>query len=705
MKVLYITLVALAVVVSVGIIFNSQTTDQNSNIKKFSSYDELENFLKTRADEGYYGGEFAAMGTMASITKASESTPSASTATEDYSRTNIQVAGVDEADIVKNDGKYVYVVSGEKIVIVDAYPAENAKILSEIELNGTVQEIFINKGKLVVFGQESYDYYASKGVSEIGMIYPTHYTSKSFIKIYDVSDRQNPVMARNVSVEGNYYDSRMIGDYVYVIINQPVYYYNNGPEPVPLPIIYSGTQAKTTPASEIYYFDIPDSSYIYTNVLSINTQNDAEDLSSKTFLMGYSQDIYVSLNNIYVTYSKRLSQYDFLDKIIDKAILPAVPSDIQNKINDIMSSNTSKYQKMEKMWEAVQDYLQSLNPEESANVMKAIEDKMIDVQEEIAKEMEKTVVHKISVSNGEIEYKTNGEVPGNVLNQFSMDEYNGYFRIATTTGEVSRTGESTSLNHIYVLDENLKIVGKVEDLAKGERIYSARFMGNRAYVVTFRKIDPLFVIDLTAPENPKVLGYLKVTGYSDYLHPYDENHIIGIGKETAGGDENFAWYQGLKISLFDVSDVENPTEIGKIEIGDRGTDSEALRDHKAFLFDKEKNLLVIPVSLAEINEAEYNGEVPDWAYGEVIWRGAYVYSVDLTNGITLKGTITHSNETVEKNMYYYDYPYQIKRSLYIDNVLYTISSKMIKMNDLGDLDEINSVSLPYEQSVYPYYVE
>ncbi len=702
MRVLYIALIAIAVVLSVGIIFNSQTIDQNSNIKKFSSYDELKNFLKTRTEEGYYGGEFAAMGTITSAQKTAESTPSAPTATEDYSRTNIQVAGVDEADIVKNDGKYVYVVSGEKIVIIDAYPAENAKILSEIELNGTAQEIFINKDKLVVFGQESYDYYASKGFSETGLIPPTRYTSKSFIKIYDVSNRQNPILARNFSVEGNYYDSRMIGDYVYVIINQPVYY--NEPEPVPLPIIYSGTQAKTTPASEIYYFDIPDSSYIYTNVLSINTQNDAEDVSSKTFLMGYSQNIYVSLNNIYITYSKRLSEYDFLDKIIDEAILPAVPSDIQNKINDIRNSNIDKYQKMEKIGEAVQDYLQSLNPEEAATVMKTIEDKMVDVQKEIAKEIEKTVVHKISISDGKIEYRTNGEVPGNVLNQFSMDEYNEYFRIATTTGEVSRTGESTSLNHLYVLDENLKIVGKIEDLAKGEKIYSARFLGNRAYVVTFRKIDPLFVIDLTAPENPKVLGYLKVTGYSDYLHPYDENHIIGIGKETAGGDENFAWYQGLKISLFDVSDVENPTEIGKVEIGDRGTDSEALRDHKAFLFDKEKNLLVLPVSLAEINETYYenmyNGKVPDWAYGNTVWVGAYVFNIDLTNGIELKGRITHTNETSSN---FYDYSSQIKRSLYIDNVLYTISSKMIKMNDLGNLDETNSIDLPYEQAVYPYY--
>ncbi|NIP67558.1 hypothetical protein GWM83_02345, partial [Candidatus Bathyarchaeota archaeon] len=114
-------------------------------------------------------------------------------------------------------------------------------------------------------------------------------------------------------------------------------------------------------------------------------------------------------------------------------------------------------------------------------------------------------------------------------------------------------------------------MGRLEDLAPGEKIYSARFMGDRGYLVTFRKVDPLFVLDLSQPTNPKVLGKLKIPGYSDYLHPYDENHIIGVGKETVAAEQgDFAWYQGVKISLFDVTDVEDPREIDKYEIGDRG---------------------------------------------------------------------------------------------------------------------------------------
>ena len=686
---LLIVLLAIGVIVTGFVTQNIEISEQNK-LKRFSSYAELKNFLETNTQAGYYRGGLEASFSRGSVAPVSQdlgvSTPEAS---DDYSTTNIQVSGVDEADIVKTDGKYIYAVYDEGIVILDAYPAENARIVAEINSNDTINEIFVNGDRLISFGQKYENYYTEYGELETSIV-PRYYLSQTFVNVYDISDRSNPVLKRNVSLEGNYFDSRMIGDYVYLIANQPVY---SGSDPIPMPTIYYGNLEREIPATDIYYFDVPDSAYIYTNILSINTQDDAEDFSVKTFLMGYTQNMYVSTNNMYIVYTKRLNQIDFYDRIIDKAILPYVPSDIRSKINEIRNSNLNNYEKLERIGEEFENYFDSLNPEEAANLMKIVENKTQEVLIEITKEMEKTVIHKISISNGNIEYQANGEVPGNVLNQFSMDENDSYFRITTTTGN---SGGGNSLNHLYVLDDSLKIVGKVEDLAKGESIYSTRFIGDRAYVVTFKKIDPLFVIDLSNPQEPEVLGYLKVTGYSDYLHPYDENHVIGLGKETAGGNENFAWYQGVKISLFDVSDVQNPVEMGKIEIGDRGTDSEALRDHKAFLFDREKNLLVIPVSLAEINITYYENQyttVPDWAYGDIVWKGAYVFNVDLTDGIVLKGRITHTNETIDE-INYYNYPYQIRRSLYIDNVLYTISGKMIKMNDLDDLSEINRIDLP-----------
>jgi len=616
----------------------------DDSINKFTTCQQLENFVKTKAELSRSWGvgvlrDFGAP--MMQTAVAESATAGAEVSAEDYSTTNIQVAGVDEADIVKNDGKYIYTVSGNKIVIVDGYPVESASILSEIDVNGTPQEMFINGNKLIIFGQKAYTYY--KTYEDVEIMPRPYYSQQMFIKVYDVSDRSDPVVARDILFDGSYFNSRMIGDYAYVLIKSQLPY---EPDDIEMPEIQEDGVAKPAcGCADVYYFDYPDNSYSITTILSVNTQNDEQEVESKNFLLGSAQNIFVSPHNIYVTYTR--GTY---------GIVPL--------------------------------------PEEGSSVPS-----------------EKTVIHKISIENGNINYEQGGEVPGRVLNQFSMDENNGYFRIATTIGRVSRmSGSTTSTNNVYILNEALNIVGKVEDLAPGEQIYSARFMGNRAYLVTFRKIDPLFVIDLTEPANPKVLGKLKIPGYSDYLHPYDENHIIGIGKEAIGAEEgDFAWYQGVKLSLFDVTDVTKPIELSKYEIGDRGTDSNALHDHKAFLFSKSKGIIVIPITLAEINEEQYPEGVPPYQHGSFVWQGAYVLNIDLVNGITLRGRVTHldDEEYFLKSGYYFYTPYSVKRSLYMEDNLYTLSNKMIKMNNLNTLDEVNKIELPYEEDVYypePYLV-
>ena len=453
---------------------------------------------------------------------------------------------------------------------------------------------------------------------------------QTYVKVYDVSDKANPVVARDMSIDGNYVGSRMAGDYVYVIINASVYEQDGEVE---LPVIHLGSTDVKVDATDIYYTDIADYYYGVTTIAAVNVEKDNQEPKYETILLGATSNLYVSLNNIYVT-------------------------------STVWSGNS-----------------------------------------------EKTAIHRIRTSGGEIAYEASGEIPGTVLNQFSMDEYQGFFRVATTTTSWGgfRTGvvapgvgtdtsaskiapiapESISANHVYILDMNLSIVSSLKDLAPGEQIYSARFMGNRGYIVTFKKVDPLFVIDLTNPYAPKVLGQLKITGYSDYLQPYDENHLLGIGKEAVAADEgDFAWYQGVKISLFDVSDVENPKEIAKYEIGDRGTDSPVLSDHKALLFDKAKNLLVIPVLVAEIN-----GENYPYEYGDYVWQGAYVFDISIDGGLQLRGRITHYDDPSQVENYYYG-ANSVQRSLYIDNVLYTISEAKIKMNSLEDLSYINELVLP-----------
>jgi len=585
----------------------------SSEISRFSSYRELKEFVNVNTQDKdmlVTPGRFWAG-------VAEEEGDAAAPAASDYSTTNIQVAGVDEADIVKTDGEYIYFVSGNKTIIVKAYPPEQAQIVSEIELEGTIIGIFVNGNRLVVFEQETTYYLYYDDMPVVKESYAPYVSPKMFIKVYDVSDRENPQLQRELSSDGQYVSSRMIGDYAYVVTNEPVYEEEGE---VNLPEIYVGGNETEIPATDIYYSDVADYYYMYTTIIAINTQNDGQEPAYETILLGASSNLYVSPDNIYLTF-------------------PVWGTDMLGR----------------EVWESP-----------------------------------KTSIHRIHIEGAEIEYVASGQVPGMVLNQFSMDEYDGYLRVATTT-----QGETTG-NNVYILDMNLNIVGLLENLAPGEMIYAARFMGDRGYLVTFKQVDPLFVIDLSDPSNPRELGYLKVTGYSGYLHPYDETHLIGIGKETTDAGE-FAWYQGVKISLFDVTDVNNPLEISKLEIGDRGTDSPVLWDHKAFLFDKSRNLMVMPILEAKVDETKYSEEDLVWAYGEPVWQGAYVFRVSLDAGISLQGRITHIENIAEpeKEYYYYYSPFAVERSLYIEDVLYTISQAKIKMNNLETLAYINEVELPY----------
>jgi len=605
-----------------------------SELKQFSSYDELETFINVNTEKAGTANIFwtrtsepATFGDTAAFFGGTEA------AQEDYSTTNIQVEGVDEADIVKSDGEYLYVVSSPYIYIVKAYPADQAEVVSKIEFNETYGvQIYVNEDKLVVLA--NYYPYLTFDDGEMAVIdtfVPYPYVEETFVKVYDITDRANPVLSRTVTTNGTMFGSRMIGDYVYVVVNQFIMQPRvNGTEvymEVTLPTISGDTTRQILP-TEIYYIDVPDVSYQLTTIIAVNVMNDAQEPTYEPFLTGYSTNMYVSLNNMYL----------------------AAP-------------NTNWYF-------------------------------ILDGEDEPRQE---TLVYRIELNQEQVNILSEGTVPGYVLNQFSMDEYNGYFRVATTTNNfLWRTfaAESTSKNNVYVLDMNLDVVGELEDLAPGEQIYSARFMGDRLYLVTFRNIDPLFVIDLSNPTAPTVLGELKVTGYSGYLHPYDENHIIGIGKETIAADrEDFAWYQGVKISLFDVSDVSNPVEVDIVEIGDRGTDSPILHDHKALLFDKEKNLLVIPVLVAEKDPTLYPNELPPNAYGEPVWQGACVFDIS-PDGIEYRGGITHFEDGADlKNNYWLHSEYFVERTLYIGNVLYTVSDKLVKMNDLGSLDLLNEIEL------------
>ncbi|MEM0475873.1 MAG: beta-propeller domain-containing protein, partial [Candidatus Norongarragalinales archaeon] len=652
----------------------------------------------------------------------------------EYSTTNVQVEGVDEADIVKNDGKYVYVVkqpryasrkcfglfncgsetTNGEIVVLQAFPPSEAKVVSKISVDGVVSEILVFGDKLVAFGSRDAKRFPPLPVikefppetqskitagSIAPEIYPPYYyESVAFLDVFDLADKTQPKRVKNIELKGNYVNSRMIDGRVYAVFNE-----NFHPK-YPVPFYAVDGVARVFAPSEISYFDWPCYYYNFQVFLAIDLKDLAKAEQRKVILAGGTQNLYASRNAFYLT-DTRYDYYYPTWRAFEKVYWNYLPKEVKQKIEAVDASDFPEWAK-----DRIKSALASRAVYEDVNVSEAQRDELQHkLYEELEKARlqwenggygEKTVINKIALApDGGFVFAASGEVPGYVLNQFSMDEdAAGFFRIATTQGQSSRMQTTTSSN-VFVLDDALRVTGRLTGIAPGESIYSARFMGKRLYLVTFKKVDPFFVIDLSDARNPKILGKLKIPGYSDYLHPYDDNHVIGLGKSAVPAEESegdFAWYQGVKLSLFDVSDLANPKEVAKFEIGDRGTDSFALHDHKAFLFSKTKNLLVIPVLLAEIDERKYPLGVPPHTYGDYVFQGAYVFSVSPESGFVLRGRVTHADadELLKSGEYYYSQA-QVKRSLYMDNYLYTVSDEFVKANDLASsaLREVASVKI------------
>ena len=511
---IYGTVAALSAIVLVALIFVFGSTPvilpptempTVSAMKTFSSYEELKNYLVANAQGASYQYREGPLDTKFFGTPAPQPSMPASTAesgsysTDTYSTTNIQVAGVDEADIVKTDGKYIYTIASTPypyayisstdygayaqniIYIVKADPRD-ARVVAKITLDNDTYPagIFLSEdsSRLVVLASQ-YQVYAYAQGEQRGMLYPYQSQVNTFINVYDISDKAYPVLARNFTITGSYFNSRMIGDYVYAVVSQSAYVLESGE--LPLPAVYKGTGVSDIAPSTIYYSDtayyanIESNYFTYNTFVSLNVKDDAQEPTNKTLLMGGASTMFVSMSNIYVTYPTYNEKGQY------------------------------------------------------------------------------SSIYRVSVDGSELAFEAKGSVPGYVLNQYSMDEYNGYFRIATNWYGGTQT------NNVYVLNMSLAVVGRLENLAAGENLHSVRFIGDKCYLVTFKKTDPLFVIDLSQPTNPKVLGSLKIPGYSDYLHPYDESHIIGVGKETVEASEgDFAWYQGLKLSLLTSATSTNP---------------------------------------------------------------------------------------------------------------------------------------------------
>ncbi len=571
----------------------------------------------------------------------------------DYSQTNVQVEGVDEGDSVKTDGTYLYTIQNGKVYIVRAHPASQmaeAATLDFSKENVSPTELYVDGNRLIVLGNSwgrpgplATQKRMSPAVGDM-MIRPYYLPQRQEVRIYNVTDATKPVLERTLRFDGNTISTRMIASKLYLVLNQPMQW----DYPRPLAELKDAEILPSFSDSKKGDADMPVArcgtvsilphvpSPAYMTVAVVPTNDLTTDVKTKT-IVGDGQNVYASAQNLYVA----STQYDYV-------------------------------------WD-------SARPQSN----------------------EKTNLFRFAFGADGIDLKAQGSVPGHLLNQFAMDEHENTFRVATTVGQAWDSAKASS-NNLYVTNMDLQTVGKIEDIAPGEQIYSVRFLGNRAYMVTFKTVDPLFVIDTSDARNPKILGKLKIPGYSNYLHPYDENHVIGFGKEVDESidadkvhTDNAVYYtaiQGMKVSIFDVTDVSNPKEMYKEVIGDRGTESPLLYDHHALLFDKSRNLLAFPVSVMTVKDKSVK---PDQQMSTQTFQGAYVYDISLDKGLQLRGKISHYTDADWQKAGDSLWGKDVSRIVRIDNSLLSLSQAAVQSHTLSDVKYENKVDFPVDASSRP----
>lgn len=564
--------------------------------------------------------------------------PTSEQASPDYSETNVQVEDIDEADIVKTDGEYVYSISDDKVIITDVRDKKHPIIVAEINSSNSYYptDIFINKDKLVVIS-----------------VNIEYRNSKTSVHVYDISNRAQPKIEKNLEVNFKYNTSRIIGRNVYIFAERTI---NARDAEIDSFREYKEDyKEKEIEFSKIKYIKTRPTDVV-TAFVTFDLDKIVEDVNINSYLVDL-ETAYVSHNSVYLldnSYSYNYRNKDAVKEMIKKLFgfrgVFAIFDDEIYYYNTYQSHTT------------------------------------------VAK-------YSFSEDKSSLEFAANTKLNGRILNQYSCDEKDDNLRIALNDKKGTR---------IKVLDSKLKEIGDTGAVAPGEDNKSVRFVGDRAYFVTYKNIDPLYAIDLTDPTNPTIMGELKIPGFSTYLHPYDDNHIIGIGMATEEKlirdsfgrpiRENIT-FNGMKMSLFDISDMKNPKEKDVIYFGDSRTDSPINKNPKALLYSKEKNLIAIPISnmgsVMPIPLIPYGIKeevaVNDMVIHEKVEEGYIVF--DLTvEGFKYRGIISH--EKVEKvNKYsYWNEGYPL-RGLYINDNLITISNKILKINDLKTLEFISNINL------------
>ena len=495
----------------------------------------------------------------------------------EYSDTNVQVKGVDEADIVKTDGEYIYVLRWEEVVILKA-AGEDTKIVSRIDISAEdsskydMRDMYVSGDKLILIGGEVSQFIRNDSAGNEDW---SSWREKTNVDIYDISDRSSPRLANELGQDGYYINSRMIDGTLYLISVYGIYEsIDNLIKPGDyVPALYDGAARELINVDCIAIWE-PVKSTSYT-VISAYDIEDGKAVSNQTVLGG-SGEIYMNAENLY------LSRSNWEETVSDPY------TEDQYTVTDHSSKST-------------------------------------------------TEISRYSIENGTVSLAATGKVDGYLINQFAMDEYDGNLRVVTTLDSSSykiyedekrgwnqyeyTDSGNTQSNGLYVFDSALNIIGSVEGLGEDERVYSVRFDGEIGYFVTFRQVDPLFAVDLSNPRNPVVLSALKIPGFSQYLHVYGEGRLFGLGMNA---NEQTGATMGMKLSMFDTSDPANVTEKHTLALSEHSY-SEALYNHKAILIVPAKNIIAFPAGNGyAIYSYSDEGGFEQLAYieSEIQWNGS-----------------------------------------------------------------------------------
>jgi uncharacterized secreted protein with C-terminal beta-propeller domain len=624
---------------------SSSFVAESGPLSSFQNLSQLQNFMaanaKSAQEYDMYGGAglvggpmmlVGGLGTMTVAGTAADVNSAVSSASSpSFTGTNVQVQGVDEPDIVKTDGTHLFVVSTGS-----SSSPKGGSAVTIIQAYPPSSNAVLSA--LSLSGQVIGIEIAQGRLMVIDQLNTNGATSIGLF-LYNTSSLSSPRLVSNVTVSGTYVAARMAQGYLYAVVQQPSYTFNSqGNATGVTPYVTVNGQRVALPPSSIFY--TPNNSQIgdYTMVVGVSMASGAE--TTLSVLTGPSSTVYVSTSNIYVVYS----DYREFANVDD------IPGNVFTGGELITSS--------------------SVQLDQNSTIFRA------------------------SYLNGTVAVQAVGSVPGSVLNQFSMDEYNGYFRVATSR-LTTIDGNATESDDVYVLSQNMSQVSALRNIAPGENLYAVRFSGDMGYVVTFEQVDPLFAISFADIAHPVILSALKVNGYSDYLQPlFGSSYLLGVGKDTvASSTGDFAYYLGLKLSLFHVAANGSSSDMSDYMIGDRGTDSPVLTDHLALTYDQANNITVIPVLLAEVPAGQQSSGTSQSPppEGNPVWQGAYVFRVNST-GFTLLGTVTQ----YPAGQNYGDSPnsgLQIERSVIIGDYLYTISQSEVLVSNLTSLTTVATVPL------------